>query len=68
MSLFWAAATFKPKKKSKEDEEKAEELVLEPKIIVASNEQAATMKVTVQEAAKLSKFDLDRINIFIRPF
>lgn len=66
--LFWAAATYKPKKKSKEDEEKAEELVLEPKIIVAKSEQAAAMKVTVGEAAKLGQYDLDRINIFIRPF
>ena len=68
MSLFLAAATFKPKKKNKDEEQKAEELVLEPKIIVASNEQAAAMKVTVSEASKLGKYDLDRINIFIRPF
>ena len=68
MSLFWAAATYKPKKKSKEEEEKAEELVLEPKIIVAKSETAAAMKITVTEASKLGKYDLDRVNIFIRPF
>ena len=66
--LYWAAATYKPKKKNKEEEEKAEELILEPKIIVAKNEQSAAMKITVGEAAKFTEYDLDRVNIFIRPF
>ena len=66
--LFWVAATHKPKKANKDEAEKAEELILQPEVIVASSEQAAAMKVTVKGAEIFSKYDLDRVNIFVRPF
>ncbi len=66
--IYWVAATFKPKKKSKDEEEKAEELILHPEIVVATSEQTAAMKVTVSKASTFKDYDLDRVNIFVRPF
>ncbi len=66
--LYWVAATFKPRKKSKEEEEKAEQLILPPEIVVAKDDKTAAMKTTVEKADVFKKYELDRVNIFVRPF
>ena len=65
--LYWVAATYIPKNK-KDEEQKPEELVLQPEIVVAKGEQAAATKVTIKAAEILASYDLDRINVLVRPF
>jgi len=66
--LYWVAATFKPRKKSKDEEEKAEQVILNPQIVVAKDDKTAAMKITVAKAEVFGGYELDRVNIFIRPF
>lgn len=66
--LYWIAATHTPKRKNKDDEQKPEELILPPEIVVAKDEKSAAMKITVKASAIFGKYDLDRVNIFVRPF
>ena len=66
--LFWVAATFKPRKKSKDEEEKAEELIIQPTIIVAKDDKTAAMKATIEKADTLKSYELDRVSVYVRPF
>jgi hypothetical protein len=66
--LFWIAATYKPKKKNKDDVDKQEELIIEPTIVIAKDDKTAAMKTTVGKADVLGKYDLECVNIFVRPF
>mgnify|MGYP001562928895 CR=1 FL=1 len=65
--LYWVAATFKPKTK-KDEEELTDNIVIQPQVVVAKTEQNAAMMITVKEAETLAKYDLDRVNIYVRPF
>ena len=65
--LYWVAATFEPTKKEKEDEGKQEELLVEPKIIVAKNDKVAAMKLMTTEDSLKDK-DLDRVQVHVSPF
>jgi hypothetical protein len=65
--LYWVAATFKPKTK-KDEEALPDDIIIQPQVVVAKDEQSAAMKVTVKESEVLKKYDQDRVNIFVRPF
>ena len=65
--LFWVAAVLEPTKKQREDDGKEEELVLQPKIVVAKDDKGAAIKV-VMEASELKGKDMNRINVVVRPF
>jgi hypothetical protein len=65
--LYWVAAVLEPTKKQKEDESALEELILQPRIVVAKNDNAAAIKV-VMEATELKGKDLNRISVVVRPF
>lgn len=68
--LFWIAAVNIPKKKKKDEGDQAgkEQLILKPEIVVAKDEKSAAMKVTIEKADVLKKYDYDRIQLFVRPF
>jgi hypothetical protein len=65
--IYWVAATFKPMKK-KDEEEPIEELIINPEVIMAKNEQSAAMKITMDKAEVLKKYDHDRVTLYVRPF
>ena len=65
--LYWVAAILEPTKKQKEEDAKEEELVLQPKIVVAKDDKAAAIKV-VMEATELKGKDMNRISVVVRPF
>ena len=66
--LYWVAATFKPRKKSKDEEERAEQLIIEPIIVVAKDDKIAAMKTTIDKADSLKKYEADRVSLYVRPF
>lgn len=65
--LYWVAAILEPTKKDREELSKEEELILQPKIVVAKDDKAAAIKV-VLESSELKGKDMNRINIVVRPF
>lgn len=65
--LYWVAVTLAPTKKESEDEGKMEELVLQPKIVVAKSDKAAAIKV-MMDSPELKEYDLDRLEVVVRPF
>ena len=65
--LYWVAATLEPNKKQRDEEGKMEELVMQPKIVVAKDDKSAAIKV-VMESDELKGKDLDRIQVVVRPF
>ena len=65
--LYWVAAILEPTKKDRDELSKEEELVLQPKIVVAKDDKAAAIKV-VMEADELKGKDMNRISIVVRPF
>jgi len=65
--LYWVAATFKPKTK-KDEEALPDDIIVQPVVVVAKDEQSAAMKVTIKESEVLKKFDNDRVSIYVRPF
>ena len=65
--LYWVAATFK-KKVKKDEEAVPEEVIIQPQIVVAKDEQSAAMKVTLNNTVELRAVDMDRVSVFVRPF
>jgi len=65
--LYWVAAVLEPTKKQKEEENKMEELVLQPKIVVAKDDKSAAIKV-VMESEELKGKDMNRVQVVVRPF
>jgi hypothetical protein len=65
--LFWVVATLNPTKKEREEEEKMEELLFQPKVIVAKDDKAAAIKV-VMESEELKGKDMNRITVVVAPF
>ena len=65
--LYWVAAILEPTKKDMEELSKEEELILQPKIVVARDDKAAAIKV-VMEAEELKGKDMNRVSIVVRPF
>ena len=65
--LYWVAAVSEPTKKQKEEEGKGEELLMQPKVIVAKDEKTAAIKV-VMEATELKGKDLDKVQVIVSPF
>lgn len=65
--MYWVAATLQPTKKEREDEDKREELIMQPKIVVAKDEQTAAIKI-VREADELKGKDMDRVSVAVSPF
>ena len=65
--LYWVAAVLEPNKKQRDEEGKMEELIMQPKIVVAKDDKSAAIKV-VMEATELKGKDLDKIQVVVRPF
>ena len=65
--LYWVAAILEPTKKDREELSKEEELILQPKIVVAKDDKAAAIKV-VMSAEELKGKDMNRISVVVRPF
>lgn len=65
--LYWVVAVFEPTKKDQEELSKLEEIVFQPKIVVAKDDRAAAIKV-VMEATELKGKDMNRISVIVRPF
>lgn len=65
--LYWVAAIIEPTKKEKEETSKMEELVMQPKIIVARDDKDAAIKVVMGEEG-LKGLDKDKLQIIVRPF
>ena len=65
--LYWVAAILEPTKKDREELSKEEELILQPKIVVAKDDRAAAIKI-VMEAEEFKGKDMNRISVVVRPF
>ena len=65
--LYWVCAILEPSKKQKEEENKMEEIILQPKIVVAKDDKSAAIKV-VMDSPELKGKDLDKIQVVVRPF
>ena len=65
--LYWVAAIIEPTKKEKEETSKMEELVMQPKIVVARDDKDAAIKVVMEEES-LRGLDKDKLQIIVRPF
>ncbi len=65
--LYLVAVTYQPKKE-KDEEEKLEELVIQPKAVVARDEKGAALKVAVDNSEMLKKYEHDRLRVYVRPF
>ncbi len=47
---------------------KLETLIVHPTVIIARNDQAAAMNVSMDMVDKLAKYDRDRLEVHVRPF
>jgi hypothetical protein len=65
--LYWVAAIEEPTKKQKEEEDKCETLIMQPRIVVAKDDKAAAIKV-VMESEELKGKDMNRVAVVVRPF
>ena len=65
--LYWVAAIMEPTKKEKEETGKLEELVMQPKIVVARDDKDAAIKVVMGETS-LKGLDANKLQIIVRPF
>ena len=65
--LYWVAAVEEPTKKQKDDEDRQEVVVLQPKIVAAKDDKMAAIKV-IRESVELKDKNLDRIQVVVRPF
>lgn len=73
MAIFWVAIEQLPLRKKKTDDDGDEkpqlpELLLEPVAVVAKDEQAAGLKVTLDKSEMLRDKDPDRLRISVSPF
>lgn len=65
--LYWVCAVIEPTKKQREEDAKQEEIVVQPKIVVAKDDKEAAIKV-VMEATELKGKDMNRVSVVVRPF
>ncbi len=65
--LYWVAAVLEPTKKVKEETNAMEELVMQPKIVVARDDKDAAIKVVMGEES-LKGLDKNNLQIIVRPF
>ena len=52
--LYWVAAVLEPNKKQRDEEGKMEELIMQPKIVVAKDDKSAPTKPCVTSANSFS--------------
>lgn len=67
MPLFEVAILKVPTEKEEEDGKK-EELVFNPKFVVAATGQSAAQNIFIKEAASLADYDVDTLEVLVRPF
>lgn len=67
MALYWVVAVEEPTKKEREESDKQEEVVMQPKIVSAKDDKMAAVKV-IKDSKELKDKNLDRIQVIVRPF
>jgi hypothetical protein len=65
--LFWVCAIEEPTKKEREEQNKLESIIMQPRVVVAKDDESAAIKV-VESAEELKSKDLDKVQVIVRPF
>lgn len=69
MAVFWVVASYKPKKKEKDDksEQEKERIIYEPKAIIADSKESALKKGIIMVPAEYHE-KMDEVEVEVAPF